>query len=80
MTYVDLSNTQLNGTIPLSIQNATNLEYLLLAENEIVGSLSTLALPALKVLDLSYNVFECELTDAFTKSIPNVEKIVSILP
>ncbi|KAK9162067.1 hypothetical protein Syun_002969 [Stephania yunnanensis] len=66
LTYLDLSNNQLNGTIPPSLFTLPSLEVMVLSDNKFIGILDSISSP-LTVLDLSYNLLEGNIPKFISK-------------
>ncbi|XP_064968185.1 receptor-like protein EIX1 [Musa acuminata AAA Group] len=67
-TYINLSQNQINGTMPTSLEHMTNLHYLNLGSNMLEGLIPHVQ-PSLLFLNLSYNSFSGSLPSIF----PTVE-------
>mmetsp|Transcript_18131 Transcript_18131/g.28028 ORF Transcript_18131/g.28028 Transcript_18131/m.28028 type:complete len:777 (-) Transcript_18131:173-2503(-) len=65
VTGLDLSNQQVNGSIPSEISLLTTLEHLLLSENSMGGSIppEIRSLTNLKILDIQSNKFTGKIPD-----------------
>ncbi|PWA64771.1 Leucine-rich repeat-containing protein [Artemisia annua] len=74
LTFLDLSNNKLNGTLPSWLFTSTSLEYLLLMGNMFSGNVpfESFASPSLQMLFLDNNHGELEL-DTLLSTLTNLE-------
>ncbi|URD97652.1 Leucine rich repeat N-terminal domain [Musa troglodytarum] len=73
LSILDLSNNQINSTLPSWLFKLTALEYLFLAENYLHSSVSIGNMSYLKVLDLSNNLLEGPLPSIIGEAFPSLE-------
>ncbi len=77
MTNFNVNHNQISGTLPLSVMEMTNLQYLQLSENRLYGTLPpTLgSLPKLEFLYLNNNNFMGEIPKELTPSTTKLAEV-----
>ncbi|CAN0903808.1 Receptor-like protein 12 [Linum grandiflorum] len=73
LTYLDLSDNNINGVVPRWILESTSLYYLNVSHNNLVGlQLQSVSLPALDVLDMHANQFQGPLNANYLATWQNM--------